>query len=502
MTNDQRPLIVVIGGGPAGSSVSRLLASWGYSVLLLNRTVRAGGTMRGLAESLPPSTRKLLAEVGVLGAVERAGFYPSTGNTVWWGSHDRRVEAFGADAEALGFQVHRPDFDRILLNEAVAAGVEVRSAHVRGVTLDEDEARVAYEHDGRAHEISCGFVIDCSGRAGVLARRFRQPGLRMYALVGEWHAADGWDLPDPTHTVVEAYDRGWAWSVPISPSVRHAGLMIDGPSPRGGDGRALADAYRAELAKTTALDGLLRGAALERAWACDATTYSSEVYGGPHFLLVGDAGSFIDPLSSFGVKKALASAWVAAIAVNTCLAHPDRQSCALEFFSDWERDVCASHARRARDFARDAAARHAQPFWLGRAAADLDEPEVAAPSMDHPNVRAALQLIRESPELDLALDGGVTFAPRPVIRGREIVLEDALTLPRDAAQSSMARALRFVDNVDLVGLAQLAGRHRQVPDLFDAYCRTIGPAPLPSVLGGLSLLVASGILRQRNVVGC
>ena len=71
-----------------------------------------------------------------------------------------------------------------------------------------------------------------SARAGVAARRFRRPGLRMYALVGEWRAEE-WELPDPTHTVVEAYDRGWAWSVPVSPTVRHAGLMIDGASPLG-----------------------------------------------------------------------------------------------------------------------------------------------------------------------------------------------------------------------------------------------------------------------------
>src|SRR5205823_6481712 len=121
---------------------------------------------------------------------------------------------------------------------------------------------------------------------------------------------------------------------------------------------------------------------------------------------------------------------------------------------------------------------------------------------DRPDVNAALHLIRESPELDLTLDDAVTFEPRPVIRGREIVLEDALSLPRGArgplspepgpalgpASSSM---VRFADNVDLVALARLAGAHRQVPDLFDAYCRTSGPAPLPSVLGGLSLLVAA-----------
>ena len=60
-------------------------------------------------------------------------------------------------------------------------------------------------------------------------------------------------------------------------------------------------------------------------------------YAGPRFLLAGDAGSFIDPLSSFGVKKALASAWLGAIVVHTRLAHADRETLASDFFSDWER---------------------------------------------------------------------------------------------------------------------------------------------------------------------
>jgi hypothetical protein len=73
------------------------------------------------------------------------------------------------------------------------------------------------------------------------------------------------------------------------------------------------------------------------------------------------------------------------------------------------------------------------------------------------------------------------------VRGREIVLEDAL-----------ADGMRFVGNVDLVTLARMASDHHHVPDLFDAYCQRCAPVPLPSVVGGLSLLVAKGILHERR----
>src|SRR5256885_7418091 len=113
---------VIIGGGPAGSAAARLLALWGHSVLVLSRAADAA---RGAAESLPPSTRKLLARVGVLEEIDAAGFYRTTGNTVWWGMREGHVEPFDASGDTAGYQVFRPAFDRILLSGAADAGAEV-----------------------------------------------------------------------------------------------------------------------------------------------------------------------------------------------------------------------------------------------------------------------------------------------------------------------------------------------------------------------------------------
>lgn len=470
---------------------------WGHRIVLLDNTDPAATRARGLAESLPPSTRKILAQAEILDIVERANFYRSTGNTVFWGARERRIETFGG---ALGFQVFRPDFDRLLVDAASAAGVEVRHG-ARAVDVDcaEDVATVRYEQNGDRQFVRGRWVLDCSGRAGVIGRRFRVPARRTYALAGEWINERGWALPDPTHTLVEAYADGWSWSVPVSDVKRHAGVMIDGASPRRG-GRALTEAYAAEIAKSPALASALAGAALQRVWACDASTYAATCLGDRRFLLVGDAASFIDPLSSFGVKKALASAWLAAIVVNTCLVDPSRESAALEFFADWDREVCATHAERSREFARQAAERHARPFWVRRAEAMV--PAVPNSPAASPDLRGALQMIRESDPLELSIDDRVTFEARPVIRGREIVIEDALSVPGRESRSGSTNTTRFVQNVDLVALARLASRHNTVPDLFDAYCAAYGPAPLPNVLGGLSWLIATGVLRQRNAVPC
>jgi flavin-dependent dehydrogenase len=494
---------VIIGGGPAGAAAGLLLASWGHAVRILQKPI---DRLRGLGESVPPSTRKLLAATGLLDAVERAGFLKTTGNTVWWGSQNRRLESFEGPP---GFQVFRPDFDDVLLDRAAAAGAGVcRTAFVRSVDLTHEPVRVEYDDDGARSRVLGRFVLDCSGRSGVLAKPHRrvEPSFRMYAMVGVWCRPGGWGLADDTHTLVETYEDGWAWSVPLSGTARHVGVMVDGTSPRVGSGRGLTAAYRAEIAKALQLSNVLQDADLQRVWACDAALYSSETYAGSRWLLVGDAGSFIDPLSSFGVKKALASAWLASVVVHTCLRYPERLTVALDFFSQWERNVYTTHLRRSCEFARDAFARHPNPFWARRAQTEADVPVTPSDEdlLRGSGVQAALERLRASPAIDLTMAEGLSIEKQPVIRGHEIVLDEALMVKGTGTSAATAgktappaAPIRFLDHVDLLALARIACRHTRVPDVFEAYCRAERPVPLPKVLGALSFLVASGILKPR-----
>ena len=481
---------VVIGGGPAGSAIGRTLASWGHHVLILTTSLDRS---RGLAESLPPSTRKLLGRIGALDAVERAGFYRATGNTAWWASPDPRVERFG---DTLGYQVFRPEFDRVLLDSASEAGADVLcDARVRAVRFDDDGAHVDYEMRGNRASIDARIAIDCSGRAGVIGRRFRryEAGHRTYAIVGVWQGRS-WDLPDRTHTVVETFDDGWAWSVPVDAETRHLGVMVDGVSSREAAG-VLTLVYRAELANTRALAALVEDAALQRVWACDASLYRSDAYAGEHFLLVGDAASFIDPLSSFGVKKALASAWIGAVTANTWLLHPDRRDAALDFFTSWERQVYAANLRRSREFARDAHERHRHPFWAARGAVEVERVsgEIDEDALFRTaDVQAAFERLKSDTSLALAPGGAMSLKKRSLIRDREIVVEDAIALPE------APEGVRFIGGIDLLELRDMACRYSQISDLFEAYCRTRGDVSIRSLLGALSILVARGVLVSRE----
>jgi flavin-dependent dehydrogenase len=462
------PEVVVLGGGPAGAAAARLLALWGHRVRLIAKPV---APTLPLPESVPPSTSRLFDTLGVRDAIEHAGFIRSTGNTVWWGSDACRAESF--DGKRLGWQMTSDRLEALLRTAAIGAGVDA-------------EERRATDADGDR----AAFTLDCTGRSGLIARARRlrrfEAAHRTVALVGLWRPHGSFALPDPTHTCIESYADGWAWSVPEPDGRRFVAVMVDPRTSALRRGDESRNVYLAEIAKTTRLRALLGEAALEAGPAgWDASMYSAAHYVDGNTLLVGDAGSFIDPLSSAGVKKALASGWLAAIAVHTSIARPSMQATALEFFNAREVEVYEAFRTMTARHLAGAAAGHVNAFWADRADADA---ETERGFSDQQQLKKAYERIRQAEALAVRRSSGVRIEPRPAVSGREIVLEDRLVTDRDSA------GVRYAYDVDLIPLLDLAPSHSLVPNLFAAYQRRAGPVALPDFLAALSTLVARGWL--------
>lgn len=483
----------MIGGGPSGAVVARLLASWGHRVVVL---ARRDDPARSLANSLPPSTHKLLQQTGIADIVDRVGFR-TTGNAVWWGERDGHTESFSPDGSAWGYQVDRARLDPLLLDTAEAAGAQVRrDARVRQVRTGPDDVTVSYVRADREHSCRARMVLDCSGRAGVLAvaRTLRRhvPGGRMQALVGEWERDERWLLQNTTHTFIETCDAGWAWSIPTSDTVRHVGIMVDRAASQLARGTSLDATYRAQLALLPRINQQVGGASLLRAFACDASVYTASRFAEPGLLLVGDAGSTLNPLSSFGIKKALASAWLAAVVAHTSLVHPERAEFAREFFSRWSSQVWQVNLKRSREFAEEALVRHPSAFWQTQASADVDASQLPLDEtalLTSPDVRAAFTSLRERDRFVLSITSRPTLVSAPLVRGHVIAIEGAVALGPSARD-----IVRYVRGVDLVALAALAPGAGDVPTLVEQYCALHGAAPLPDVIGALALLLARGVL--------
>src|SRR5262249_7211430 len=300
-----------------------------------------------------------------LGAVDRAAFHPNLGNVARWANTARTTTT-----EAPGFHVRRDDFDRVLRDAAAWAGARIVAGLVRRVD-PADPGRVNYvTPTGELVTVHGRQVLDCSGRAGIVAARgFRRAdaGYRTIAIAAEWES-NAWPIEERARTLVESYADGWAWSVPLSETRRQCTVMIDGGRPA--ERVALRPMYDRELKKTSLLAGRMEAshaAAVGEPWACDASVYDCQRATDEGVLLVGDAASFIEPLSSAGVKKALLSAWRAAVVTNTTLKHPALASAARDLYSQRERDVYAESMNRAGAFFAEAASTYGSPFWSIRA---------------------------------------------------------------------------------------------------------------------------------------
>jgi FADH2-dependent halogenase len=285
---------VILGSGPAGSAAARLLASWGLDVVVLSRRASSD---RALGESLPPSALALMERIG-FSSLGKTGAVRATGNTVRWGNDDERVERFAPGLH--GYQVDRAIFDAFLAREAAGAGADVRlGANVIRVT-GERPAIVTYEQDGETRTLRADWILDCSGRTGVIARdgwRVADDAARTTAIVGVWERDDPWPTPDPTHTIVESTADGWAWSVPVSETRRYVTLMLDPKlTPVAARGELTAS-YTKLLERTRTLSALVDGARRDGAvFARDASPYHARLYADHGAMLVGDAASFVDPL--------------------------------------------------------------------------------------------------------------------------------------------------------------------------------------------------------------
>ena len=300
--------------------------------------------------------------------------------------------------------------------------------------------------------------------------------------------------------------------MPLSPTRRQFTVMVDLKGQHsahrarretshdsvGSASSLLNDLYARELAKTAELLSRTHGASQTSApWICDASVYDCSQAADEGVLLVGDAASFIEPLSSAGVKKALTSAWRAAVVTNTCLSKPEMAPAALDLYTRREREIYAGCRRRSAQFFSDAAATYDSAFWSARGDSGDPSHEDGAPTdadlVTDPGVRAAFDALRRAPAVRLRPAQSLRVQKAATIEGREVVMRDALVL------SSVDAPVRFAAGVDLpalVGLVRECGG--EMSSLIAAYRSRVAAIPVEGLLTGVSLLVAHRALVNEG----
>ena len=337
------PQVVVVGGGPAGSTAATMLAAQGFQVLLLEREKFPRDHV---GESMLPASIPVLQELGVLERMEEAGFLPKYGATMVWGTGESPWSWYFEETNTRyphSYQVWRPQFDQILLDNSRCHGVDVREGHrVTEVVFDSGRAsRVKYQgQDGVSHEIEAGFVVDASGQGGVLASslRLRQwdPFFRNLAVYGYYTGAKRLPGRDETNIFIEAHPRGWLWNIPLHTGWASVGAVVDSESGQEGVAQyGLRNFLRSQLSAAPHMAEMLEEAELVSGpFIVKDWSYVCERLVGDGYVLAGDAACFVDPLFSSGVHLALMSGVLAAAYVTTALKDPELAKAAGDAYQE------------------------------------------------------------------------------------------------------------------------------------------------------------------------
>ena len=322
--------VVVIGGGPGGSTTATMLARQGWQVLLLERE---RFPRDHIGESLLPASIPVLEELGVLPAVQEAGFLRKWGATMVWGTDRTPWSWYFRETNQQyphSYQVWRPQFDQLLLDNSRAHGVEVREGHQVVDVLFEDgrACGVRYTADGATGMARARFVVDASGQGALLGHKLQlrrwDAFFQNLAVYGYFAGAQRLPAPDDTNIFIESYAHGWFWHIPLHTGWTSTGAVVD--SRTGQEGIRRTDPRRflmeqvAQAPRTAQMLGeatLASGPFVIRDWS-----YISDEVVGDGYILVGDAACFVDPLFSSGVHLALMAGVLAAAYMTTVLKDP------------------------------------------------------------------------------------------------------------------------------------------------------------------------------------
>lgn len=337
--------VIVVGGGPAGSSVATLVAREGRRVLLLDRErfprFRIG-------ESLMPATYWTLKRLGVLNRMRKSNF-PQKRSVQFFARSGKSslpfyFSEFDDHESSQTWQVERGEFDQMLLDNTRASGAEVcLRANVRDILFEGKRAAGVLVElgDGSRREVRSTVVVDATGQTAMIARRLKlkqkDPKLIHEAYFTRYRGAvrDA-GIDEGATLIMQTRDnRSWFWYIPLPEDLISVGVV--GPmnylvKGRGSDPQTV---YDEEVDRCPELQERIRAA--ERIWDVRVMrdfSYISSRIAGDGWVMAGDAFGFLDPIYSTGVFLALKSAEYAADAINEAFAQDDFSAAQLGKYGD------------------------------------------------------------------------------------------------------------------------------------------------------------------------
>lgn len=308
--------VLIIGGGPAGSTFGSIMAGNGWDVTLLEKDRHP---RFHIGESLLPMNMPILQRLGVLAAVRRIGV-PKLGADFTLGNSNAEHKTFYF-REALGqspaqaFEVRRSEFDQILFENCKAAGVRtLEETRVRKVELMESLGHKVSATDAEDNVLcfEARFLVDASGRDAFISSangwKKRNRKHATAAVFGHFRGVTRRAGEDEGNISLYWFEQGWIWMIPLQDGVMSIGAVCMPSYLR--TRRGSLDEFLLETLNSMP-ETRVRIKDAVAAMPAQATgnySYVSERMWGPGYLMLGDAFAFIDPVFSSGVYLAMTSA--------------------------------------------------------------------------------------------------------------------------------------------------------------------------------------------------
>ncbi|HWY76227.1 MAG TPA: NAD(P)/FAD-dependent oxidoreductase [Verrucomicrobiae bacterium] len=319
---------IVIGCGPGGSSASTFLARAGKRVLTLEKEVFP---RFHIGESLLPCNQTILRDMGVLPAMQEAGFPRKLGAQFVLGNGSLgtryvfREGRFNREPET--FQVERAIFDHVLLKHARASGADVREGwQVRRFTSGPNGVAIeAVDPAGQTHQFQASFLIDASGRGNVTGNqeglRVIHPQWKKIAVFGHFQDVQLDEGEARGDTIIVRLENKWFWIIPLCGTKTSVGVVMD-KEEYTRSGKTPEQIFQHWVEACPVVRRRMTSAKIvgEMRTTSDFSYHNTRL-AGERLLRVGDAAGFMDPIFSAGVLLAMWSGKVAAETIQQALEH-------------------------------------------------------------------------------------------------------------------------------------------------------------------------------------